>query len=719
MVISGNFVKKIFSSNNGYTVAIFCLKEEKEEITVVGYLPPMDKETTYDLYGEFVEHYKYGLQFSIESFEKSPISDEEALVKYLSGPQFKGVGPKLAQNMVDTLGNDLIASVKENPNLLDDVKGMTAKKKEAILTGLNNDEDEKYFYLTSHHLSMKNVMKIEKVYGDRMLEVLNSNPYQAISDVDGVGFATIDPFALAIGFPEDHPYRLQALAESLLLEWCSNAGDSYIEYDEYVSKLTKELPIECDKEQIINNLFEQNRIVIEEERVYHITQYTAERYIASYLANFPLEHIIFKDTRQIVEGIGIIEEQLGIKYQDKQKEAIESFFTDDFLIITGGPGTGKTTLVRGIVSLCQLLYPQYKITLCASTGRASKRLAELTGCEARTLHSLLRWDKETGSFSMNEDNPLLIDLLIIDEFSMVDQWLFYSLLKAGKNIRKIILIGDPDQLPSVGIGSVLRDLLATDLFKVVRLEKIYRQQEGSTITSLAYDIKRDECYDVVNENDVRFIECEPSQVKDVLLQVVDYGLASFSNREEGLMNVQVLAPQYKGANGIDNLNVVLQKKYNPASSDKKELNVGYRIFRVGDKILQLKNQPDDDVYNGDIGILEDIILAKEDYDHQNRIFVNFDGILVEYTSETFVNITLAYCVSVHKAQGSEYPIVIMPIVREYTYMLQKRLLYTAVSRANSSLILIGQKQVFLKGVQKNEYYERKTTLQARIEQQLG
>ncbi|MBQ2685784.1 MAG: ATP-dependent RecD-like DNA helicase [Erysipelotrichaceae bacterium] len=721
MTITGHFIKTIYHNTNGYTVAVFELSDRSEdEVVVTGYLPEMDREVEYELHGNYAEHPRYGMQFNIESFEKMRIKDEDNLIHYLSGPEFKGIGPKMATSIVETLGIEAVDIIRADNSVLDQVKGMTEKKKEAILAGLEKDTDDKYYFLTSNHLSMKMIMRLEMIYGEDLMHVVKHNPYQMVRDVDGIGFVTADKFARSIGFEDDHPYRLEAFGVYQLMQWCVQRGDSYMLVDEFRERLDRSM--DCDNydlDEIMNGLIATRQVVVEEDRIYPISQYEAEEYIAQYLSLFPAQPFEKADPQDITEGIREIEEEFGITYQDRQKEAIEAFFDSDVMILTGGPGTGKTTIVRGMVKLCRRLFPQYNVTLCAPTGRASKRLSELTECDARTVHSLLRWDKDTGRFAKNEDDPLDIDLLIIDEISMLDQWVFYNLFKAGINIRKLILIGDQDQLPSVGIGCVLKDLIDSDCFKVVRLEKIYRQQEGSDIISLADEIKRDVCEDVVSENDIRFFECDPYQIRNLTLQVVEHALSRYPDIHDGFMNVQVLVPKYNGINGIDALNVALQKQFNPPDRSKRELQVGYRTYRVGDKILQLKNQPDDDVFNGDIGILEEIVYSREDVNNQNRMVVDFDGIIVEYTSETFMNITHAYCISVHKAQGSEYPIVIMPMANEYGIMLQKRLLYTAVSRAYESLIMIGQKQAFLNGVKRRDHYERKTTLKDRILRILG
>ena len=374
--------------------------------------------------------------------------------------------------------------------------------------------------------------------------------------------------------------------------------------------------------------------------------------------------------------------------------------------MTGGPGTGKSTVIGAMIHLWKRLYPSYSLACAAPTGRASKRLFELNEVESFTIHSLLKWDLESNTFGMDETNPLSIDCLIIDEFSMVDTWLMSHLLKASQQVKKILIVGDKDQLPSVSPGQVLKDLIESKVFPVISLTHIYRQKEGSDVISLAHQIREKEIDFNELKNDIKWFECRAVDVKQLVLEVIQQAQL----KGYPLQHIQVLAPMYSGLAGIDALNHAIQKFVNPYDENKRELKIGTQIFRENDKILQLKNQPNDDVYNGDIGLCIEIIYAREDELKQNRIIVDFDGRIVEYTSETFINITLAYCVSVHKAQGSEYPIVVIPVVPEHRFMLQKRLLYTAVTRASKSLILIGSKQLFIKGVSENEDIPRKTCL---------
>ncbi len=717
MEIKGHFEKVIYyREDNGYTVAVFALQDSRtdEEVVVRGYLDKPDRDKLYILEGDYVEHPRYGIQFQIESCQKQIADNREDLISYLSSSQFRGIGRKYATELVDALGLNLIERIRSDSSVLDEVPRMTEKRRQGILEGIRSEQDSDNIFLMSHHLTMKSIIRIRNHYGEEMMGILTTNPYQVIPEVGGIGFATIDRFALSIGIDPQDLNRQCALAENLLMDLCMRNGDSYIGLDEFTDELTRRCEINCD--DIIDQLMINRRVQIENERIYPITQYDAERFVASYLSWFPAIPLQRPDEKLLKSNLEEVQQQLGIEYQEKQLEAIMSFFENDLLILTGGPGTGKSTIVKGMIELCRRIYPMCSLNLLAPTGRAAKRLNELTSAPAKTIHSLLLWDKETGRFAKDQDDPLTVDILIIDEFSMVDIYLFHNLLKACGSLKKLILIGDADQLPSVAMGAVLRDMIESDCFECIKLEKIYRQQEGSDIISLASDIRNDACDSIPNENDVRFFETDRRDITPLTLQVVEHALNNYDTLKDGFMNVQVLSPKHMGLNGINNLNVALQKRFNPPGKDKRELKAGYRTFREQDKIIQLKNQPDDDVFNGDIGILEEIIYAKEDVNGQDRLICDFDGRIVEYTRETFGNITHAYCISVHKAQGSEYPIVILPMDLDYGIMLQKRLIYTAVSRAYRSLIIIGEKAAFYKGITTVDHYVRRTTLKERIQE---
>ncbi len=718
MELRGRFFKILFhNQQNGYAVALFkpFKSENDRATTVTGILGEVKSDEVYVLVGDYVDHPKYGYQFKVESFTIEKDDSESGLVKYFSSALFKGIGKAYARKIVKTLGAEAVKLIKIDNDILDRIPNMTEKRKNIILEGIAKESDDDLTFLLGHHLTMSDAIKLRNKYKSDLMTVIYDNPYRLIGDIDGLGFVKVDKFALSIGIKEDNFYRLCAYSESLLMDMCMKTGDSYVDIEQYRNYISKKLArYDIDISELLKFLASNGRVAIEKDRIYPISQYDSERFISRYLCNFPSDKLPRADSKILFEEINSLQEEMNITYQEKQLQAIMAFFENDMLIITGGPGTGKTTIVAAMLHLCEKIYPNYTLSLLAPTGRAAKRLSQLTDHEAKTIHSILLWDKESGKFAKDERNPLTTDILIIDEFSMVDQYLFYSLLKAATYCKKIVIIGDSDQLPSVSMGSVLRDLIDCNLFPTIRLDKIYRQKEGSDIITLAYDIKNNCVEKIPTDKDIRFFQCDSTQIKDVLMQVVDKALNIYESQEEGFMNVQILAPMHNGPNGIDRLNQELQQEFNPNSKDKRQLNVGYHIFREKDKVLQLKNQPDDDVYNGDIGIIIEIVYAKEDIDNLDRIIVDFDGRIVEYTNENFVNITHAYCMSVHKAQGSEYPIVILPMTNQYSIMLQKRLIYTAVTRAYKSLIFIGDKSAFYRGIRTTEHYSRKTTLKERL-----
>ncbi len=710
------FVSMIFHSDaTSFSVGRFQLFEvEERQIIVTGYYPVLQSDVLYRCTGDYVEHPRYGMQFKTEKIERVLASDEDSLIRFLSGPLFPGIGKKFATTMVQLLGNDLLEQIKENPDILDLVPKMTEKKKKSLCDGLaasENQLEKTISFLSSHGLGIRNIMRLDRVYGEKALETITANPYRMIDEVDGIGFMTADKLALSLGFDEHDPLRIEACLVSLVMELCMAHGNSYVEYEEVCPALEKKLGFQVeDFDEILFSALSRGMLEHEEGRIYHHSQIHAERQIALFSSTFPVEPLPPYDPKRYMEELLLFQQSIAIRYDEKQIEAIDSFFDHDLTILTGGPGTGKTTVVRGMVNLFRELYPDRMIACCAPTGRAAKRLAELTKIDCQTIHSLLKWDLETNTFGMNEETPLSLDCLIIDEFSMVDAHLFAALCKASSQIKKIVIIGDEDQLPSVGPGCVLKDMIDSGLFPLIRLKTIFRQKEGSDVIALAHAIRQRNMDELKYTGDVAFFECSQYDVKNAVVKIVQSAL----DKGYTLSDIQLLACKYSGVAGIDRLNNALQECFNPEIASNKQWKVGHRIFRENDKILQLKNQVDDDIYNGDIGILAEVITPEEDFNHQARLIVDFDGNFVEYTSETFSNMTHAYCISVHKSQGSEYPIVILPIVNEASFMLQRRLIYTAVSRAKKSLILLGNKELFEKTVMKEEKMLRKTTLCQRM-----
>ncbi len=708
------YLMSIFRNDtNGYTVAHFITYDDQEDdLTVTGIFGELHEDEIYTLYGHYEEHPKYGMQFQAERYTHWMPNDMQTLIRYFSSAKFPGIGRKIAQAIVEMLGEDTIRCIKEDPNVLDQISALPKKKKQIILDGVmhSDDLDDTIVFFTTHGLSNSMISKIQAAYGEEAVRIVKENPYRMVADIDGIGFATADKLAKHMEFDDDHPYRIKAAVLSAVLNASMSSGDTYVSSERIQRELMRFFAKHIENlDEILEELCQERLIVMEENRIYHHTQYDAECGIAAFLARYPYEEL---DTYEIEldEEIKRMEQAFHIEYESKQKEAIKTFYHAPFSIISGGPGTGKTTIVKGILHLIKVCYPHASVSLCAPTGRAAKRMSQLSNTNATTIHALLKWDLDTNSFVKDVNDPLDMDILIVDEFSMVDAWVFYHLLRASKPVSKIVLIGDENQLPSVGPGCVLKDLMDCACFPIIRLEKIFRQCEGSDVIDLAHHIKDGKITDMKNASDVAFFPCQSHDVVRYVIQIVENAYEKGYDNQD----IQVLAPMYHGSAGIDVLNHALQKIMNPPATHKRELPFKQRIFREGDKILQLKNQPDDQVYNGDIGEIVEIIYAHEHVSKQNTVIARFDEEIVEYFGEQLTHITHAYCISIHKAQGSEYPIVIMPMVNEYRHMLQRRLFYTGVTRAKKSLVLLGQMEAIQRALQTLDHQMRKSTLKQRI-----
>ena len=521
-----------------------------------------------------------------------------------------------------------------------------------------------------------------------------------VDELSGVGFKTCDVLGKSLGFEDDHIYRIEGLMSDTYKEVCFGKGHSFIDKSllyEHLLSIEKML-----LDEAYDSLINKKILFEDEDRLYHFTQYYAETGVAKFLNHFKdLDNIDLSDDFEA--NIKDVEKDLAIEFGETQIEAINTFLNENLMILTGGPGTGKSTLLSGIVRYMQLHHPSYHISLCAPTGRAAKRLKELTNVSASTIHSILKWNIDTNEFGYNNENPLETDILIVDEFSMVDIWLFSKLIEASSRAIKILLVGDKDQLPSVGPGFVLKDLMDAKICEIVTLDYNFRQIEGSEVIDLALKMNEG-LFEIDNyHKDVKFYDSSKYPTVEVLIQLVREAL----NRGYSIFDIQILSPKYKGKSGIDNLNFFLQKAFNPPSEYKEELKFGTKVYRKGDKILQLKNQPDDFVFNGDIGVLVEII--------DKSVTVDFDGNYVTYAYSDLVNISHAYCMSVHKAQGSEYPIVVLIAEPDFWNMLSRRLYYTGVTRSSKSLILLGKKESFIKAVKNGHEDKRNTYLKERLQ----
>lgn len=698
--IKGIVERKIYYNEHNH-YGVFLIELDGSPLTIVGKLFNLQVDSTYKFQGRYVENPRYGMQFEVLAFEQVIPSEKEYVIRYLSGPSFPGIGVKSAEAIVEKYGEDFIEKLRSQPDMELSIKGLGKDKLENLREKIVSEDpmDEIISFLNAFGITGKTMLSIINYYKEDTKYLLEEDPYRMIEDISGIGFKTCDKIGLELGFQPDDIRRLTGLMNDTYRKVCFGSGHSYI----YKKDLYDQMPpFEISKlDEAYFNLIKSRILIEDEERLYHHTQFDAEVFIAESLKDTRDFDLSLDDFNDQIEAI---EADLGLTFDEVQKEAMEKFLFEDVMILTGGPGTGKSTLLSGLVMLLQRNYPEYHITLCAPTGRAAKRLEDLTNVTASTIHSVLKWNPDSNEFGFNELNPLETDILIVDEFSMVDTWLFHKLLLASNQVKKILIVGDKDQLPSVGPGLVLQDLLESKKFEIVELEYNYRQVEGSEVIDLALKVNRNEFNVDGYHRDVKFFDVNQYPKIELILAIVREAL----DKGYSIFDIQILAPMYRGTLGIDNLNYFLQKAFNPDDGYKRSIKFGSKIFREGDKILQLKNQPDDFVYNGDIGILEEI--------WDDQVIVNFDGNFVEYERSDLMNITHAYCMSVHKAQGSEYPIVILLAVLNYGQMLSKRLYYTAISRSSKSLVLVGDMDAFEKAALNDYETKRNTYLKNRLEE---
>lgn len=718
MIEYTGYIKKIrfYSESSNYIVALIEVEQEDKLITMNGYMNNFNDYEKYAFIGDYEIHPKYGKQFKLSEYRIIYAKESEEIIKYLSSPLFKGIGKALATQIVNTLGEECLEKIKEDKHNLDLVRGMTEKRREIIYEALTNgdyDQEVMQFFM-GHGISLKNLGLIQAYYQEKTLEILQNNPYQLVEDIDGIGFKTADELALKTGGTLDNPNRIKAGIIYSIKQYGFNTGSTYCYLDEIkimFSKIIYNIE-EVSFNEYLDELIDEGLIIQRGDKYYYFEMDEAEKNIAEYLKiriNKPDELFDEKEVERLLTNY---EKTQGICYAAKQKEALNYFLKSSCMILTGGPGTGKTTIVQALLKVYSALYPDDRIGLVAPTGRAAKRLTELTGIYACTIHRLLKWDLHSNTFAMNKSNPLDLDVLIIDEFSMVDCLLLSKLFEAGRGINKVLFIGDYHQLPSVAPGNILQDLMEAGV-KTIELDEIFRQAKDSGIIQLAHHIIHNEIenMDLFEQyRDINFFPCinydVVKNVKIIVKKAIDEGYDT--------NDIQVLVPMYQGVAGIDALNDALQDVFNPIDEFNDSYQIGRKEYRVGDKILQLKNRPDDDVFNGDIGTLVEIC-RKDNFEYlQDTLIVDFDGNFVEYTSNTFNTITHAYCMSIHKSQGNEFKIVIMAVLSNYYIMLRRNLLYTAITRAKQSLFILGSSKAFMHGLANYQDSRRKTSLKSRF-----
>ena len=716
------------NADNGYTVLVMICDEE--EVTCVGTFSDIAEGENIEAHGNYNDHPTYGRQFAVKSFEEKAPKDEMAIERYLGSGAIKGVGIALAARIVRRFKSDTFRIIEEEPERLAEVKGISERKAMEIADQVNAKRDlrQAMIFLQQYGISTTLAVKIYNTYGQEIYGILKENPYQMADDVDGVGFRTADEIASRVGIRTDSDFRIRSGIQYALLQ-ASNEGHTYLPMPELTQRASNLLQIEPEYiEKHYMNLAMDRKIIMRQAgnttQIYASSFFYMEANTATMLkqlnANFNVPDI------EIEERLRQIEKQTKMDLDEHQVEAVKEAVRNGLLVITGGPGTGKTTTINTIIRYFEL--EGMDIFLAAPTGRAAKRMSETTGFEARTIHRMLELNggmEGNAGFEKNEQNPLETDVIIIDEMSMVDISLMYALLKAIAAGTRLILVGDVNQLPSVGPGSVLKDIIDSNEFHTVKLTKIFRQASTSDIIVNAHKINRGEPVSLDNKSmDFFFLKrYEADKIINVTLQLIKQKLPKFVGASE--YDIQVLTPMRKGLLGVERLNGILQMYLNPADKRKREKEHGDTIFREGDKVMQTKNNyqleweirskyglcidKGTGIFNGDMGIIEEI------NDFAETMTVSFDeGRMVEYPYKLLDELELAYAVTIHKSQGSEYPAVVIPLLSGPRMLMNRNLLYTAVTRAKKCVTIVGNDITFNQMIENNSQLKRYSGLRDRL-----
>ena len=717
--IKGKLKKIIFHNNDsGYVVALFRVKETNDvamkekvnkSITVTGVFTDVNIDINMILYGNYVHNEKFGMQYAVDSYEIEMPTTKDAIIEFLASSFIDGCGEKTAKKIVNHFGEKTLEKIKKNRDNLLEIEGMTTIRAAKIYNSLQNYNKSSEAILKFQNLgfTIEECSRIYNKFKDRIDEVLGDAFYDLKEIID---FRKLDSIYMN-NFGNDTSVRIHACFLETMQLLSNYNGDTYYYREEISNTLDKEFNIILTEEvleEILKELVDNKQIILVDRKIYLAKYYGFEENIAESLKK--IDSKVVDKISKIEEKLKDLEDRIGINYNRDQEKAIISALSNNVTIISGGPGTGKTTIINAITKLYiedKKLGPAdilENIALLAPTGRASKKMASSTNLPAYTIHRYLKWYKDSNDFFYNEFNKTNHRLIIVDEVSMIDIELFNALLNGISPGVKLILVGDTFQLPSVGPGLVLDDLIGSDYFNFVPLNQIYRQSDNSYIPYLAKEIKNNDLSEefLTKKDDYSFFQTKSSQIKDAIEQIIKISLGKKIDEK----SMQILAPMYKGENGIDNLNNILQKIYNPASSGKNEITYLDVIYREGDKVLQLVNDLDNNVFNGDIGYIESI--------NGNKIEIDFEGNIVEYEKKNLKQIKHAYAITIHKSQGSEFEHVIMPISNSYYKMLYNKLIYTGVSRAKKTLTIVGDPHSFAKAVANNYSANRKTSLKTKI-----
>lgn len=702
-----------YNEENGYTVARFVPEGKSYTVTVVGSLMGASVGECLALQGIWANHPQHGRQFEIKHFTLQLPATIQGLRKYLGSGLIKGIGPVTAERIVKHFGMDTLDIIETSVDRLEEVEGVGAKRVGIIRRGWEEQKQikEVMMFLSGHGVSTSLAVKIYKAYGDGSLHVLRNEPYRLARDIYGIGFLTADKIARALGMRPDDPARIDAGVRYVLGQF-SDDGHVFAQREQLLGAAAEALEVAAGQvEEALPRLAAAEEIQVEDDAVYLMPFYRAEAGVANRMRQLAgqsssrLAEFRLTDWQKAFDWLA---SRNQIALTPKQQEAVRTALTSKVSVLTGGPGTGKTTTVRAVIQLLKAKHHTFR--LAAPTGRAAKRLSEATGEPAQTLHRLLEFKPfEENKFLRDRENPLDADLLIVDELSMIDLLLMNALLKAVDLWSHVLFIGDPDQLPSVGAGNVLQDLIASGLAPVVTLDVIFRQSESSLIVTNAHRINRGEMPLLThNAHDFFFFsESEPEKAAAQVVELVKTRIpARF--KFDPVEDVQVLSPMHRGIVGVGELNRQFQDALNPAQAGKREWRHGARVFRVGDKVLQTRNNYVKEVFNGDLGRIVSI-------DPEAQLMsVNFDGRQVEYEFADLDELIHAFALSVHKAQGSEYRAVVIPILTQHYMLLQRNLLYTAVTRAKELVVLVGTKKAIAIAVHNDKIARRNSRLVQRL-----
>lgn len=733
MKLTGEIIKvRYINEDNGYSV--FDLNTSDGEIKIVGIFDSVNIGESLEVEGEFTYDNKYGEQLNVTSYRKKLPSSVVEIERYLSSGIIATIGPKNAGYIVEKFGKKSLDIVFDETDRLIEVRGIGKKSIEKIKKSVEELRFSKniLFYLSGLGISLSLSKKIYSIFREDTLEIINENPYKLIKNVKGIGFLKADEIALKNNLDKTSPYRIESAIIYILTQKAINFGHVFYPKDKLTEEVSSLIGIEKNLiEPIYMNLLLSSDIIVDnsfdEPNIYLDYLYISESYIASKLAKMALNEdfkILFNIDKEVKKSI----ENQSIKLSEIQIDAIKSCFEENISIITGGPGTGKTTIINTISKI--FIENGYNISLCAPTGRAAKRIEETTGIEAKTIHRMLGYIPSSyddiGHFEYNEDNPLDTDLIIIDEMSMVDVVLFEKLLRGIKDNTKLIIVGDVDQLPSVGAGNVLKDLINSNKIKFTKLIDIFRQSENSNIIVNAHKINNGK-EPILNEknSDFFFLNTDaPSITRNIVVDLISRRLPKAYGYDYS-KDIQILTQSRKGICGVFELNKLLQDILNPKTEASDEILVGNKLFRVNDKVMQTKNNynlsfVDDEgeenfgVYNGDMGHI--IFIDKS----SNKLTVEMDDKrLIEYSLEDLDNLELAYAITIHKSQGSEFKSVIIPMFDGYKLLQTRNLLYTAITRAKENIVLVGDKNVMNNMIRNNTINSRYSNLEKRIQHFYG